>query len=203
MWQRYLITWPPFFLDSTNMIALILYLTGLLTAIGCGLLASYHDWRDLKIPNIYPAIVLGGFALAYLADRILGPQAVFQEAGQHALSGLIVFSVTLIMVFTIQFGAGDSKLLTAYAFWFPLNMLLPFVFFVSVVGALLALSAIVMRKIKPFGENHKSGWLYKLQMGENAVPYGIAIVIGAIVAFLSQEYLSGTTLGCFLQTACS
>lgn len=185
------------------MIGLILYLTGLLVASACGALSAWADWKGMKIPNTYPAIIIGAFAVAFLGTYISDHHIIFPSLMSQLLSALIVFIVTFLLFVSIKFGAGDSKLLTAYALWFPPSMLIPFLFSMSIIGAALSLLAIIIRKVKPFENPAEGSWVEKLQKGESVVPYGIAITGGAIVAFLSHGYVSPSTLECFLQTSCS
>ncbi len=185
------------------MIGLILYLTGLLVAIACGALSAHADWKGMKIPNIYPALIIGAFGIAFFGTFLSGHEGIFASLWMQILSAGIIFAVTFLLFITIRFGAGDSKLLTAYALWFPPGMLIPFLFSMSIIGAALSLLALVIRKVKPFENPAEESWIGKLQKGESVVPYGIAITGGAIVAFLSHGYISPSTLECFLQTSCS
>jgi len=185
------------------MIGLILFLTGLLVAVACGIMSAWADWKGMQIPNLYPAMISGAFFVSMFGTYLAGHDAVFSTLGAHLLSAGIVFAVTFLLFMAIKFGAGDSKLLTAYAFWFPPGFLIPFLFSMSVIGAALSLLAIIIKKVKPFEKPAEESWVEKLQKGESVVPYGIAITGGAIVAFLSHGYFSPSTLECFLQTSCS
>lgn len=185
------------------MFGLILYLTGLLVAVACGVMSAWADWKGMTIPNLYPGIIVGAFVVAFTGTYISGHEEVFPSLSSQLMSAGIVFAITFLMFLTIKFGAGDSKLLTAYAFWFPPGLLIPFLFSMSVIGAALSLLAIIIKKVKPFEQPAEGSWVAKLQKGESVVPYGIAITGGAIVAFLSHGYFSPTTLECFLQTSCS
>lgn len=183
------------------MIGLILYLTGLLVAGSCGVMSAIADWKGMKIPNLYPGMVLGAFVVSFVgyAMATQDPE-IFSSFTAHLTSAGIIFAITFFLFLTIRFGAGDSKLLTAFAIWFPPGLLIPFLFSMSVIGAALSLLAIIIRKVKPFKDPAEGSWIAKLQKGESVVPYGIAITGGAIVAFLSHGYISPTNLECFLQT---
>ena len=185
------------------MIGLILYLTGLLVAVACGVMSAHADWKGMKIPNLYPALIVGAFFVAFLGTYLSNNHEIFPSLISQLLSAGIIFAVTFLLFIAIKFGAGDSKLLTAYALWFPPGMIIPFLFSMSIIGAALSLLAIIIRKVKPFENPAEGSWVQKLQKGESVVPYGIAITGGAIVAFLSHDYFSPATLECFLQTSCS
>ncbi len=184
------------------MIGLILYLTGLLVAVSCGILSAIADWRGMKIPNIYPAIILAAFAVSFSGTVMSGHEGIFSSLPMHLLSAAIIFIMTFLLYIGIRFGAGDSKLLTAYAIWFSPNLLIPFLFSMSIIGASLSLLALIIKRTKPFKNPLEESWIAKLQKGESVVPYGIAITGGAIVAFLSHGYFSPSMLKCFLETSC-
>jgi prepilin peptidase CpaA len=80
-------------------------------------------------------------------------------------------------------GGGDSKLGTALALWAGLRGLLPFVFYMALVGGILGIAALVLYKLKPFKNPRVGGWIEQAQLGANAIPYGIAISAGAWASF--------------------
>lgn len=185
------------------MFSLILYIAGLFTACGAGLLAAHADWRGLKIPNIYPLVVLGAFPAAYLGHLLSADSVVFGALHQHLISLVIMFVVTYILFATIRFGAGDAKLLSAFALWFTPLQLIPFLFYTTMFGAVLALVAIAVKRFGFVRNPAEGSWIFRLKAGENAVPYGIAIAFGAVVAFISQGFVAAESLKCFIETGCS
>ena len=185
------------------MLSLVLYLLSLWGIAVIGVMAAISDWRGMTIPNHYPLIILGLFPVAYAAAYFGGNDLIFSEVTSHLTAAGTVFAATLLLYFAIRFGAGDSKLMTAYAIWFTPSLLIPFLFYMTVIGFFLALGALIMKRF-PEGRLSKEGdsWPARIARGENAVPYGIAISGGAIVAFLSQGYVAPSALQCFLQTSC-
>ncbi|MCB9965484.1 MAG: prepilin peptidase [Rhodospirillales bacterium] len=185
------------------MVGLILYLTGILVACACGVMASISDWKGMKIPNLYPGIIILAFGISFAGASLGGYPEIFAGWSAHLLSAGLVLAGSFILYATIRFGAGDSKLITAYALWLPPSMLILFLFFVSLIGAGLSTFAIIVKKNRPFKNPAEGSWVAKLQEGQSVVPYGIAIAGGAIVAFLSHGYVDPVILECFLQTGCS
>ncbi len=163
----------------------------LLVALGLGFMAAWSDARGLIIPNVYPAGILVSFVPAYAAFLIFAPESGFFDGWlSHLLSTLLVFAISFGLFSFKLFGAGDSKLCTAYAAWVGLGGLSAFVFYMALIGGLLGLATLLLRKHKPFAQVKDGTWLAKAQAGENAVPYGIAIFGGALASFVWLGYFS-------------
>lgn len=163
----------------------------LLISLGFGLASAWSDFKGLTIPNIYSVAIVLAFAPAYAAVYFLAPEAdYFSTLSNHVLAGAIVFGITFVL-FALKFiGAGDSKLSAAFAVWTGTAGLFPFLFFMTVVGGVLGLATVILRKFKPFKNVQNEGWIAKAQTGENAVPYGIAIFLGAFMAFYQLDYFN-------------
>jgi prepilin peptidase CpaA len=81
-------------------------------------------------------------------------------------------------------GGGDVKLMAAVALWIGLELAVPFVLAVTVFGAVLGVSMLLIRRFA----SSKSGtgstriWRRLKEMAHDGLcPYGLAIVAGAIV----------------------
>ena len=181
-----------------TMLLLVVFLICLFVAVGTGVLSALSDVRGLVIPNIYSVVVMGAFVVAYGALWVFGHGGVFQSLVSHILSALVVFLVTLIMFAMRGIGAADSKLATAYAFWVGMAGFLPFLLYMSLFGGVLGLTSLLLRKFKPFKSPSEGSWAAQVQAGESKVPYGVAIVFGALVSFVKLGYLSGGVLASFL-----
>ncbi|MCB1651802.1 MAG: prepilin peptidase [Alphaproteobacteria bacterium] len=179
------------------MIALIVFLTCLFSVIWIGVLSGMSDFKGMTIPNWHSGFVLSVFFLCYLLLWFLGGDHVFASLSSHLLSALIVFVVTLGMFMAGGLGAADSKLGTSYALWVGLKGLLPFLFYMALAGGVLALIAILLRRFKPCKAPRDGGWIARVQAGESRVPYGIAIVVGALASFVKIGYLDFGVWGSF------
>lgn len=180
------------------MIFLILFLSALFVAIAAGIMAGLSDIRGLTIPNNYSVIIMAAFGVAYLADAFAGQGDVLGSILSHALSGLIVFFLTAALFATRVMGAADSKLASVYALWTGLGGLPAFLFYTAIFGGVLGLSAIIIRKLKPFKKTRQGSWIERVQAGESKVPYGVAITAGALASFVKLGYLDFSTLGSFV-----
>ena len=180
------------------MLLLIVFLMCLFVAMGTSVLAAVSDYRGMTIPNTYSAIIIGAFVLCYAILWMGGRDDVFGPLMSHGLAALIVFLITLVMFMAKAIGAGDSKLATALAFWAGLKGLMPFVFYMSVVGGLLGLTALVLKKWTPVKNPPEGSWIAQVQGGASKVPYGIAIVAGALASFVKIGYFDVEVLSSFL-----
>ncbi len=172
------------------MLLLIIYLACMFVVIGVGVLAGLSDIRGLKIPNIYSLVVILAFVACYGVLRVFGEAGMFYSLSSHLLGAVIVFGVTAAMFAFGLMGAADSKLGTAYALWVGLRGIFPFVFYMTFAGGILALVALALRKWKPFSSPPEGSWIARVQDGESKVPYGVAIVFGALASFVNIGYFS-------------
>lgn len=138
----------------------------------------------MTIPNKYSVIIIGAFFVAYLANLGFSGDIRYVSFINVSLAAAgIMFVVSFILFATKVMGAGDSKLATALALWVGLKGLAPLLVGMALVGALLSLATIVLRKKAIWAAAPEGSWVAQAQAGRNAVPYGIAIVAGAFFAF--------------------
>jgi len=179
------------------MLALVIFVFCVVVALGTGVLAGLSDLRGLVIPNVHHLLVAGSFVLAYMAIYFSGSE-VMGSLPTHIGAGVGTLVITFVLYSLRLLGGGDSKLMSAYALWVGTQGLLAMLFYMGIAGVVLGLSAILIRKRKPFKNPKEGSWIARLQAGENAVPYGIPIVIGAFVAFFQNGYLDPATLMSFV-----
>ena len=160
--------------------------------------AAWSDWRSLKIPNIAPLLIGLLFISALVVQEAFLDQPLFYTSiGEQLLAALTVFTVTAILFSLNMLGAGDSKLLTMLALFTGFNGLPSLLFWMAFFGGLLAFSAIVIKRNNLFKHipeclKAKGSWLYQIENGRNAVPYGVAIFFGLIVAYGQMGYFVAT-----------
>ncbi|MBU6474883.1 MAG: prepilin peptidase [Alphaproteobacteria bacterium] len=142
------------------------------------LLSCRSDIRALRIPNAHALVILSCFVPAYLAM----PSA-FAPLWSHLAAFSLMFAITYLMFYKGLMGGGDSKFASALALWVGLRGLVPFIFYMSLMGGLLGAATLVIRKKKPFRNPPAGSWMAEAQEGKSAVPYGLAISFGAWVAF--------------------
>ncbi len=181
------------------MLYLIVFLFCVAVALGTGLLAGWSDFKGMTIPNVCPLIVIGAFIPAFLAVRLSGAD-IMEPLTSHLTAAGVVMAVTVVLYAVKIIGGGDSKLMSAFSLWAGVPGLAAFLFYMSLVGAAIGIVTIVIRKKKPFKNAPEKSWIARAQNGDNGVPYGIAIVIGAVVCFWQQGYLSPDSLMLFINS---
>ncbi|HQX28317.1 MAG TPA: prepilin peptidase [Alphaproteobacteria bacterium] len=176
------------------MVALILFLTCLFVAVAIGGMAAWSDIKGLVIPNWHSGVIIVSFFAAFGFMHLLGHPQIFGSILSHLTAALIIFAITATLFGLKTIGAADSKLCTAYAFWAGVAGLPAFLFYMSVVGGLVGLWAIALQKWQPVKSPAPGGWVARVQAGENKVPYGVAIVVGALASFVKLGYFNGAIL---------
>lgn len=176
------------------MIALILFLIFVLFVLGVGVLAGWSDLRGLTIPNLYSVLIFAAFPVCYALMWLGGGVDVFKPLWSHIGAMVVVFGISAAMFYFGIMGAADSKLASAYALWLGFAALPLFLFVMTLAGAFLGVAALYIRKNKPFKAPAAGSWPAQLQDGKNKVPYGIAIVAGAVYGFYVAGYLDFVNL---------
>ena len=153
-----------------NLDALVLH--SFLTLLG---LAAVYDIATLRIPN---------WVCALLASLFVGAAVRVGQVDwlSHLGAGALVFAGGILLFRFRIFGGGDIKLLTAGALWTGFWALPFFLLAVGLLGGVVALFFLVLRKILvqavvSFAGDRTVRLPLVLLEGEG-VPYGLAIVAG-------------------------
>lgn len=142
------------------------------------------DVKSLRIPNAYVVAILLAFVPAFL----IAPEQ-FGAWWEHLGAFAAIFAITYVMFAVGMIGGGDAKLGSALALWVGLKGLMAYVFYMAVVGGVLGLFSLLLKKKKPFTKPKKGSWVATVQDGGNAVPYGIALSIGAWAGLFHTGFL--------------
>lgn len=142
------------------------------------IVAGLHDLITMKIPNWISGLLILAFFPAALALGVtwsvvglsvgLAVAALFVGAGMFALRWL---------------GGGDAKLLAAVMLWLGLPGALPFLLFTAMAGGGLCLVLILARAHLQLYTVAGPAWIGRLLEPKGDVPYGVAIAIGALLAY--------------------
>lgn len=158
----------------------------LLSLLPCLVIAAgLRDLTTMTIPNwISALLVLGFFPAAFMVG--LSPMAV----GVHV--GVAVVALFIGMgLFALHFiGGGDAKLMAAACLWLGLSGSGVFLLWTGVAGGLFSIGLIVARR---WGQPYVAGapgWVGNLMSPKGDIPYGVAIAVGALMAFPSSALLT-------------
>ncbi len=151
-----------------------------IAAFCCVFAAAACDAFKMEIPNALPLSVALFFFAAWAIEFASGSGEQFfaQPLWYHLVAGLAAFFVTFLLFALRVFGAGDAKLISACALWTGFQGLPVFLLWVTIMGAMLALLTLLLRKFKPKTPFSEESWIGRATNGEAVVPYGIAIAFG-------------------------
>jgi prepilin peptidase CpaA len=109
------------------------------------------------------------------------------EFGWHVLAGLILFVAGYVLFAAGLFGGGDAKLMAAAGLWFGTSQTMPFLIMTALAGGAIALAyagwALVTISWDLGGGERSKGLRAMLASLSPKLPYGLALAIGAILAF--------------------
>lgn len=175
------------------MFLLVLFLISLFLTIGVGVLAGMSDVKGMVIPNIYSIIIAGAFVVIYLLFMVVGGKSasgVFSSISSHLLGAFLMFAFTLVLFAFNALGGADSKLGTVYSLWVGIQGLPALLLVMTITGGVLGAAALWLRKNQPVENPPEGSWVARVQAGESKVPYGVAIVMGALFSFYHVGYFS-------------
>ncbi|MBL4691762.1 MAG: prepilin peptidase [Magnetovibrio sp.] len=148
------------------------------------LYSALSDARSLRIPNWTSLSLMGVFGAGVISNG-LGLEAIAWHLAAVVL--MLVLGFTLFAFG--HFGGGDAKLMAACALMAGWDNLFAFIFAVALVGGVLSILVILLRK----GLGLWPDWLVKSAAGlftpDKAVPYGLAIAAGAMIILPRMDML--------------
>jgi prepilin peptidase CpaA len=163
----------------------------LLSVLPCLVIAAgLRDLTTMTIPNwISGLLILGFFPAAFMVG--LSPMTVLTHVGVAVIAlfvGMGLFAMRVI-------GGGDAKLMAATCLWLGLTGSGMFVLWTGVAGGVFCLTLMFARaQLRPYvhGAPH---WIDSLLEPRGDIPYGVAIAIGALMAFPSSILLTAFVAG--------
>lgn len=146
--------------------------------------AGISDALSLTIPNkISLALIVGFIFLAPFSGLTMA------EIGSHVLVGFLILLVGFGLFAWGGIGGGDVKLLAAAGLWLGPDHALGFLALVTIFGGFLSLFCLHLRGTPLPSFLAGQRWLVNLQVGDVAVPYGIAIGLAGLAVYPSSIWL--------------
>jgi prepilin peptidase CpaA len=157
---------------------LIMKAIGLLIFASLMVWAAIGDVRSFTITNKLNLVIAGLF-LVLAIPMGLGWDIIFD----HVKVGLIAAIIALAMFYAGIFGGGDAKMVGAIIVWLGAAPIIPFIFYTALVGGLLGLTLLIGRQLaKKYGLPKSPKWARRMLRKHSAVPYGVALGLGAMIA---------------------
>lgn len=148
------------------------------------ILGGVYDVTTMKIPNWISIALAAAFVPVALAVQLPWDQiAISLGIGFAALViGIALFAFRIL-------GGGDAKLLAAALLWVGTSGAFVFVMATALAGGALSLFLLAARKWWPLVPWTAPAWVARLMEPKGDIPYGVAIAVGAIVAFPHSQLL--------------
>jgi prepilin peptidase CpaA len=159
------------------MLSPIFATTGLVFFSGCMIYAALEDARCYTIRN-WLVLTIAGAAL------VLSPLAGLELAqiGMALATGALVLVVTFTLFAFRLIGGGDAKLAAAAALWLGPQGTLLFFIYAMLIGGVVAMAIIVLRRAPLPATAYGWPWMARLQQPGAGIPYAVAMAPGALLA---------------------
>jgi prepilin peptidase CpaA len=143
------------------------------------LFAALRDVTSYTIPNWISLALVGAFPLAALACGLS-----LASFGLHVAVGLGALVLVIGMFAMRWIGGGDAKLFAAAALWLGWPAALTFAVWTCLAGGALTFLLLALRRpMLRQAVLSAPRWFARLAEPEEDVPYGVAIAVGALMAF--------------------
>jgi prepilin peptidase CpaA len=141
------------------------------------LLAASAGWdlASYTIPNFLSVALIALFAVFAIAAGLPGA-----AIGSHALAGLSGLAIGFALFAFGLIGGGDAKLFAAAALWLGFGELLEYAVVTSLIGGVLALALISLRRLPIPATLAGRGWVARLHDAKAGIPYGVALASAAL-----------------------
>jgi prepilin peptidase CpaA len=148
------------------------------------IVAAATDATSLRIPNwVCGLLVILFFPAAYANGMAAN------EFGWHLLTGVILFCAGYVLFSLGIFGGGDGKLMAAAGLWFGTASTLQFLFLTAMAGGLLVIIIAALALAQTHFEATGASFSASLKKLAPKVPYGVALAVGAILAFPNSWWM--------------
>ncbi|WP_024354992.1 A24 family peptidase [Brevundimonas naejangsanensis] len=152
--------------------------------------AALHDLTTMKIPNwISIALVVGFFPTALALGL---PLSVVGVSAGMALAALFIGAGMFALNWI---GGGDAKLLAAATLWMGLSGTLHFLLYTGLAGGAFCMLLLTARSRLPILAQTGPGWMMRLMQPKGDIPYGVAIAIGALLAYPASPLMAAFIAG--------
>ena len=159
-----------------STIALLLFPAGMA-------LAASSDLLTMKISNTLILLLVAAFFGVALAVQL--PLDVL---AMHVLCAFAVLVAGFVFFALGWVGGGDAKLASATALWLGFGLAMPYLVYSALLGGLLTLAILGLRKLPLMPVLTRYRWLERLYNPKSGVPYGIALALAGMLTY------SGSTI---------
>ena len=150
--------------------------------LGLSTYAAFCDVTRYRIANWIALAVLADFLIIAAIAGLSGAVDPWLIAGRLG-AGAVMLIAGFALFAAGLFGGGDAKLIAASALWFGGSSLFRYVVLVALMGGLLALIILGLRRFVLSPAGSAPEWLKELRSGNHGIPYGVAIAAASWLMF--------------------
>jgi prepilin peptidase CpaA len=144
--------------------------------------AAGWDLASFTIPNFLQGLLIICF-VAFAAATHLGAP----DIGLHLLAGALGLAVGFTLFAFGYIGGGDAKLFATVVLWLGLKDLMPYTLVATVLGGVLTLTLLGLRRLPLPAFFARQAWIIRLHDSDAGVPYGVALAAGVFVVLPGTE----------------
>ncbi len=148
--------------------------------------AALADLFTMTIPNRISLVLIAAYFVLALYLRL--PLAT---VGLHVSCGVAMLVVTFAMFHMGWIGGGDAKLAAATALWLGWQSLFEYGLVASLVGGVLTVSLVILRRYDLPEKLLSVGFIAKLAEKNGGVPYGIALALAGLAIYPHTSVWTG------------
>jgi prepilin peptidase CpaA len=145
------------------------------------MLMAFAASSDLLTMRISNRVVL--LLVAIFCAVAVGIDMPLQEFGLHVACATTVLAVAFVLFALGWIGGGDAKLAAATTFWLGFGVTLPYLIDASLIGGLMTLGILMVRRWPLPGFLLRIGWIHHLHQPKTGIPYGIALAIAGLLTY--------------------
>lgn len=140
--------------------------------------AAISDLLTMTISNRVSIALAALFVVMALACGLPAAEILL-----HLACGAAMLAVTFFMFARGWIGGGDAKLAAATAIWLGFDHISDYAFSASVLGGLLTLAIIGVRKSSLPGILLARRWIARLLAPDTGIPYGVALASAGLLLY--------------------
>jgi len=152
-------------------------------------LAASSDLLTMRISN--KLVIFLALSFCVVAQWIGMP---LEQFAMHLTCALVVLVAGFTLFALRWVGGGDAKLAAATTLWLGFGLTLPYLVYAALLGGVLTLLILALRRLPVMPMLVRFGWLERLYDRKSGVPYGIALAAAGLLTYTNSaifERLAG------------
>ena len=159
------------------------------------ILTAIWDITSFTIPNYLILALLTLFIVFAGGNAISGTGLGWGDAAFHLLAGVIGLALGMVLFATGVIGGGDAKLFAVITLWLGLNALFQYALLVTLLGGVLTLAILFVRRSPLPLFLLKYEWVRRLHDRKAGIPYGVALAAAALMTLPYTQIFRLASIG--------